>query len=330
MNEIRIMQVGIGPLGIKINQFIDERESMKTVAAVDINPKLNGADLGKLCQGKESGIIIEKDYSKINTTDIDVAILTTSSSLASIEPQIKQIIELGIPVVSTCEELSYPWENDKTISTRIDDAARQSNVSVVGTGVNPGFLMDTLPSMLTSVSQKVDYVLVNRIQDARTRRVPFQKKIGAGLSLSDFQKKVSDGSLRHVGLTESMQFIASALGWEVDETEDIISPIVATQNITTPSMNIAKGDAMGVRQIGRASYKGKEKIKLVFEAAVGSGSSYDEIKIQGEPNISSRIDGGVNGDIATCAIALNVIPSLLKSNPGLKTMRDLSLVSYRS
>jgi len=326
---INILQIGLGPLGIKTHQYIAEKKSMQTVAAVDINPALHGKDLGTLANLRENKIPISNSIAAVpNLDQVDVVVLTTSSSIASIGPQIQEILEYKLPIVTTCEELSYPWKQDAAVSRAIDEKAKEKNVAVVATGVNPGFLMDTLPTMLTGVCKSVEHVQVRRIQDAQTRRIPFQKKIGAGLSLDQFEEKKQNQTLRHVGLTESMQFIADALDWKIDSTEDVISPIVAEENINTEAMTINKGEAMGVRQIGRATFQGKERIKLVFEAAVGTGVSYDEVKITGQPNIHSRIEGGVHGDIATCSIVLNTIPSILNASPGLKTMKDISLVSF--
>jgi len=326
---IKLLQIGLGPLGLKTYQYISEKSTMQTVAAVDIDPSLKGKDLGELCGGSPTGIKIVNDLEAVsNMSDIDAVVLTTSSNMKAIGQQILEILDYNLPVVSTCEEMSYPWIHDVSITAKIEKKAVEKNVAVVATGVNPGFLMDTLPSVLTSVCREVEHIHVSRIQDAQSRRIPFQRKIGAGLTPSQFEDKKATGTLRHVGLTESMHFIASSVGWKLDYTEDVISPVITEIDINTPAMKIAAGNAIGVRQVGIGKYEGEEKVKLVFEAAVGSGTSYDEIKIKGSPDIHSKIEGGVHGDIATCSIVLNTIPSLLKASPGLKTMRDLSLVSF--
>ena len=170
--------------------------------------------------------------------------------------------------------------------------------------------------------------VVNRFQDAQFRRIPFQKKIGAGLTLDAFEAKKQIGTLRHVGLTESMQMIASRMGWELEKTEDILSPVIAGETITTDAMTIPKNNATGVRQIGKAYVNGEVKIELTFQAAVGEAESYDEIIIEGNPNIHSKIQGGVNGDIATGAITINAIPRVLEASAGLKTMMNISPVSF--
>ncbi len=329
MRSINIVQIGLGPLGIKIANFIQERPSLTTIAAVDKNPELIGKDLGLLCGGTPSGVIIQENLADaVSEEKPDIAVLTTVSDMDRIAPQIEEIVALGIPVVSTCEELCYPWDTAPLLAKRIDEAAKRNGVAVLGTGVNPGFLMDALPTFLTAVCQKVTHIEVNRYQDARFRRLPFQKKIGAGLTLEQFEQRKQDGSLRHVGLTESMQLIAHRMGWQLTKTEDIIEPVVAEADWQTPDLHILKGQARGVRQTGRG-YVGEEiKVQLIFQATVGELESYDEIIIKGQPDITSRIQGGVNGDVATCAIVLNAIPQVLRTQEGLQTMADVPLVAY--
>lgn len=330
METIKVVQVGMGPLGKKIANFIAERNNVETVAAVDKNPENIGLDIAQTYGDQQlTGVVIESDFgTAVKDKQIDVAILSTFSDMERVTAQIEEIVAHGIPVVSTCEELSYPWDCAPALAQRIDDAAKLHGVAVVGTGVNPGFLMDTLPTVLTTACQRVDSIEINRFQNAQYRRIPFQKKIGAGLTMSAFEVKKAAGTLRHVGLTESMQFIAHRMGWKLDHTEDIINPVIAQEDIVTPYLTIPKGHATGVSQIGRA-YSGDDlRISLVFQATVGEPASYDEIFIKGEPDIHSRINGGINGDVATSAVIINTIGSLLRSKPGLQTMADLPLVSY--
>lgn len=323
-----ILQIGLGPLGRIIYNYIQEKSSLKTIAAVDINDNIQGKDLGELCADQQDGVLIQNSISRVsNIEKVDVILLTTSSGLGAIANQLKEILPYGIPVISTCEELSYSWVTDKDLSAEIDALAKEHNTSVLGTGVNPGFLMDTLPTLLTGVCKSVDHVTVNRVQDASSRRLPFQKKIGAGLNLDQFEERKQSGSLRHVGLTESMHFIGDALGWHFDHTEDVISPVIAEDIIETEAMLINSGDAMGVQQVGKAMIGGEEKVRLNFIAAVGLGESYDEVIVKGVPEIKSRIMNGVHGDIATCSIVLNAIPTIIKATPGLRTMKDIGLVS---
>lgn len=329
---LKVVQIGMGPLGIKVAEFITERKGIQTVAAVDKNPTLIGKSLQDLKEGLDNQTKIYQNLSDVlERHEVDVAILTTVSDMERITPQIEEIVGFGIPVVTTCEELSYPWDTNETLSHRIDRAAQANGVAVVATGVNPGFMMDALPTFLTAVCQDVEKIEVRRFQDATYRRIPFQKKIGAGLSLDAFEQRKENGTLRHVGLAQSMQFIAHKMGWKLDKVEDIISPVVALEDIAANgSIAIPKGNATGVCQIGRAYVGGEEKITLIFQAAIKEPESYEEVRIKGKPDITSRIAGGVNGDVATCAIAVNAAAQILHAKLGLRTMADIPMVSFFS
>jgi hypothetical protein len=331
MEEIKIVQIGMGPLGLKITGYILERKNLKIIGAVDKDPSLIGEDLGGLCSIPDLHISITESLEElVKNEKPDVAVLTTVSGLEKIVPQIEEIASLGLNVVTTCEELSYPWKTGPALAKRIDEAAKKNNVAVLSTGVNPGFLMDFLPVAVSGVCRKINKIKVSRIQNAAFRRIPFQNKIGAGLSLSEFETKKQKGTLRHVGLTESMHMIGSRMGWDIDRTEDILTPVVADKRIETENMIIEPGFAAGVQQIGKGFEKGKEKISLIFRASIGEPASEDTIEISGEPDIVSTIKGGVNGDIATCAIVTNAVKQIVNAQPGLRTMIDIPVISYFS
>lgn len=326
--KIRVVQMGLGPIGNKATIYLAERPQFQIVGAVDVDPAKVGQDVGVLAGLAPLGVAVTADLgSVLSGGNVDVVLLTTASSLIKVEKQLAAILPYGVNVVSSCEELSYPWLTHPEIAARIDALAKANNVSVLATGVNPGFLMDFLPMAMTGVCRSVNKVTVERIQDATFRRIPFQKKIGAGLTLEQFDQKIADGSLRHVGLTESMHLIAAKLGWKLDHTEDNISPIVAEQDVKTEYLDIKKGMALGVQQIGRAVAGDKELIRMVFRAAIGEPETKDRIIIDGSPAIDSCIKGGVNGDVATCAILINSIPVTVNARPGLRTMADIEPVS---
>ena len=324
MRQIKVVQIGLGPLGKKIVQYIAARQGIELVGAVDINPSIKGLDLGTYCGLDTLNIPISGSLDEsLEKVKADTVILTTVSTMKQITPQIEEILKNGLPIVSTCEELSYPWDVSKGLATQIDVAAKKAEVAVLGTGVNPGFVMDALPGFLTAVCQSVTSVKVSRIQNAEFRRIPFQKKIGAGLDLDRFEALRASGRLRHVGLTESIQLIANSMGWELTSTEDIITPVIAEKEIKTDSMVVPAGFAAGVNQVGRGWVGSDEKITLHFKAAVGELESYDRVEIKGEPDITSKISGGVNGDVATCAITINALKQILRVQPGLRTMMDM-------
>lgn len=321
---LNVVQLGLGPLGQNIVRFISERSGIRIVAAVDPDPAKLGVDLGTLCGLKPMDIPIRNNLATaLQGKHADVAVLATVSSIEVLELQIEEAASLGLNIVSTCEELSYPWQTHPRIAKRIDNICRVHEVACVGTGINPGFLMDYLPCVLTAVCQRVEHIRVSRIQDASTRRVPFQQKIGAGLTRAEFKKKKAKGTLRHVGLTESIHMLARSLNWKLDRISESLKPVIAEHTITSGYTEIAKGQACGVEQVARAYVGKREVIELYFRAAVGDPESADTIEITGQPSLKTVIPEGVNGDVATCAIVVNAIPAICAAGSGLQTMLDL-------
>ena len=206
--------------------------------------------------------------------------------------------------------------------------AKKAKVAVLGTGVNPGFVMDALPIMLTGVCERVEAIRVDRIQDARIRRLPFQQKIGAGLTREQFQAKVDDGSVRHVGLAESITMIADALGWRLDKVTDDIEPKMADSAVSSEFLSVAAGQVCGLVQDGIGYRNGEPVITLHMEAYLGAPESYDAVEITGSPALKMKLAGGVHGDIATASIAVNSLPKILTVSPGLHTMRDMPVPSF--
>jgi len=326
---INTIHMGIGPLGRKVLRYAVERGCFNIVGAVDTDPEKAGKDLGQLCGIDPLGVTVRNNLADaIKGKSVDVALVTTVSSIVTLESQVVELTNAKLNIVSTCEELFYPWKTNPQVAKRIDDICRRNGVACVGTGVNPGYLMDLLPTFLTGLCQDVSRVEVWRVQDASVRRIPFQQKIGAGLTLEEFEAKNKAGTLRHVGLPESVDFIADRFSWKLDKNTESLEPVIAENQIDTGYKTIAKGMACGVQQVGRGFVSDREVITLNFRAAVGEPESYDQVHIDGKPEIKSRIAGGVNGDVDTCAIALNAVRSILQTRPGLKTMGQIPPLAF--
>jgi len=234
-------------------------------------------------------------------------------------------MDVGSCVVSTCEELSYPYRTHPELATQLDKAAKENGVALVGTGVNPGFVMDKLVITLAAVSQRVEHAKALRIVDASKRRLPLQKKIGAGLSVEEFRARVKEGTIKHVGLPESVAMVADSLGLRVDEITETIEPKVATERVQTEFLTVESGQAAGVHQIARGLSDGKEVIYMELQMYVGAKDPADTVELKGHPNISLVIPGGSHGDVATASVAVNSIPPILEAPAGLRTSRDLAI-----
>lgn len=331
MKKIRLILYGVGAVGSRIARFLLRKEGVEIVGAIDVAEDKVGVDLGKVLGLYESvGVTVSADpdavFSKVKA---DVVVHATTSFLQQTYPQVAKALEHGLNVVSTCEELSYPYIVDPNLTRKLHEVARENGVTILGTGINPGFLMDTLVITLTGACQEIRKIEIKRVMNAATRRVPFQKKIGAGLSLREFNDKMKSKTITgHVGLAQSMSMVASALGWRLDEIQiDKVEPVVAQKHVESDAIKVESGQAAGLRQCARGMSSGKEVMSLEFQAYIGAEEEYDSITIEGVPNIHQKITPCVHGDLGTVAIIANSIPKVIKAPPGLVTMKDLPIPS---
>jgi hypothetical protein len=327
---IRVMFYGLGPIGAAVARQVATRKGLKIAGGIDIDPAKLGQDLGDVIDlGRKLKIRVTNDAAgALKRTKPDVVVLCTSSSLRKVMPQIETVLKAKVPIVSTTEELSYPVGKNRRLAKKIDTMAKRAKVAVLGTGVNPGFVMDALPIALTGVCERVDSVRIHRIQDARVRRLPFQQKIGSGLTTEQFAKKVTDQSVRHVGLAESVTMIADAFGWKLDKVTDDIKPKIADKTVESEFLAVDPGYVCGIIQDGIGWKNGKPIITLHMEAYLGAPESYDSVVVEGVPRLEQKISGGVHGDVATASITVNSIPKVLDAPAGLRTMRDMVLPSW--
>jgi hypothetical protein len=326
---IRVLFYGLGPIGAAVARQVASRKGFQIVGAVDIDRAKIGLDLGQVIGlEKKLRVRVTNDaVGAIKAGKPDVAVLCTSSSLKKVMPQIETVLSKKVAIVSTTEELSYPVGKNRALAKKIDALAKKAKVAVLGTGVNPGFAMDALPITLTGICERVDSIRVDRVQDARSRRLPFQQKIGSGLNKEQFAQKVKDGSVRHVGLAESVQMIADAMGWKLDKVTDEIQPKIAEQGVESELIAVDPGYVCGIIQDGIGYSKGKPVITLHMEAYLGAPESFDAVTVEGHPRITQKISGGLHGDVATASITVNSIPKILRVSPGLRTMADMPIPS---
>ena len=327
---IRVLLVGLGPIGASVAKQIVARKGFQLVGAVDIDPQKVGRDAAEVI-GLERALRVKvtgEIGKTIRSVKPHVAVLCTSSSLKSVVGQFEEVLKHRVPIVTTTEEAAYPSRANRRLAARLDAAARKAKVAVLGTGVNPGFTMDALPIALTAVCERVDSIEVLRVQDARVRRLPFQQKIGAGLTREQFEHRVAGRTVRHVSFTEAIQMIADAVGWSLERVTDEIEPKMAGADVASDLLSVRAGQVCGLIQRGTGYVAGEPRIRLRLEAYLGAPESYESVLIEGLPRIHSRVDGGVHGDIATASMTVNSIPAVLAAPPGFRTMRDMRLPSF--
>jgi 4-hydroxy-tetrahydrodipicolinate reductase len=331
MRKVKVISYGVGAVGSMIAKFLLEKEGIDIVGAVDVDENKVGKNLGEvLGVEKNLGIKVSDDLDAVlSKADADIAVHTTSSYLRGTYPQIASIVKHGVNVVSTCEELSYPHASEPELAKKLDAMAKSHDVTVLGTGINPGFLMDTLVIALTAPCQKIEKIEAVRVMNAATRRVPFQKKIGAGLTVKEFQRKIEKKQITgHVGLEQSIAMIAGALAWKLEKIViEYVEPVVVEKPVESKDTKVKAGQAAGLRQKAKGIMKGKEVIVFDFQAYIGAEDEYDAITIKGVPNIKQKIQPCVHGDIGTVAMVVNSIPKVINAPSGLLTMKDLPVPS---
>ena len=326
---IRVVCYGLGPIGLGIARLASARERLSIVGAIDVDPEKIGQPLAALLgtPSQLGDLLVSGDATAtLAATRPDVVLHATSSSLAKVRGQLIEIADAGANVISTCEELSFPWTAQPQLANELDVVARRAGVTLMGTGVNPGYAMDALPLMLTAPCAEVRGVRVLRVVNAALRRGPLQRKVGAGLTREEFDERVRAGTVRHVGLPESLHMLATKLGWHLDRSDDQIEAVLAEQPITTDFVQVAAGQVAGVRQVARGFVGGREVLNLELRMYVGAPDPQDTVEVDGDPPVRMTIAGGLHGDVATAAISVNAIPSVMRATPGLATMSEVPLV----
>lgn len=334
MEEIRVVQYGIGAVGCLIARHLLQKKGLKIVGVIDKAREKIGKDLGYILSlDKPLGIKVSSDPEPLLSNERPhIVIHTTSSYMTEVFPQLVQIVRNGANVVSTCEELSYPYYSEPQLAGELDRLAKINGVTVLGTGINPGFLMDTLVIALSAVCQEIEEIKATRVMNAGTRRVPFQRKIGSGLEVAAFREAIRRGNITgHVGLEQSISMIAAALAWELERIQiDPVEPIIASKPVESHEIKVKAGHVAGLRQTAKGCVNEKKTITLDFQAYIGAREEYDSISIKGVPTVNQKITPCIHGDVSTVAMVVNAIPKVISAQAGLMTMKDLPVPSATS
>lgn len=330
-DKIRTIHYGIGAIGAEVVRSVLNSPEIEIVGAIDASAAKAGKDLGEAAGiGHALGIPVSYEPEPLlRDVYADVVVHCTGSSLTEVYPQIMTMLASEKSVVSSCEELAFPWIRYPEVSAKLDRKARETGVRVLGTGVNPGFVMDFLPLTLATASQHIKAIRVERVVDVATRRIQLQRKAGVGLSVSGFQQAAGAGAVGHVGLRESAYMIADTLGWRLEDVSETLEPVMARARRKTEFISVERGYGIGLRQSARGLMSGQEVVRLDLEMTLGARDPRDAIEIVGTPPIRVMIPGGIQGDIATAAIIANYVPAVARSRmTGLLSMRDLGGMPY--
>ncbi len=331
MENIKVIVWGFGAMGAGAADALERKSGVEVVGVCDINPDIVGKSMYDVL-GKERGnrpeVIISNDIDEVLKIKADICITATDSFTAKAFPRLKKVLEAGINVVSTAEEMAYPKAQEPELAAELDKIAKANDVSILGTGINPGLMMDLLAVCLSGAMTDLDTVECRRVNSLSPFGPTVMEEQGVGFKVDNFMKKVEDGTMAgHVGFAESVGMIAEAVGWEVDKFEQQMKPIVTTIDRKSPYGIAAAGDVAGVNMTGQGYVDGELKLNMIhpqqIEPEMEGTHTGDYIVLQGTPNVSMSITPEIDGGIGTIAMVVNMIPHVINAKPGLKTMLDL-------
>jgi 4-hydroxy-tetrahydrodipicolinate reductase len=325
MKKIRIAQFGLGPIGAETLRLAATKPWAEIVGGIDIDAHKTGKDLGDLIQTKalRGKLVYHSLKELMSFRKPDLIFHTAVSKFKDAYGQIEPMARMGVSVVSSCEELLFPQLREPQLAAKLDRICKKSGARVVGTGVNPGFVMDLLPLCMTGVSREVRAIHVQRVVNASTRRAPLQRKIGSGLAPEEFRRLFKAGKAGHAGLKESLALIAHCLGWKTGRIVEMGDAVIAECDIQTQHLEVKQGQTCGLHQRAEAKMNGKVCLTLDLKMYLDAPKPHDAIQIEGEPLLDLVINGGVAGDQATVAALVNSAPRLLQARPGLLLVTDL-------
>ena len=331
--SIPVIVMGLGQIGRDIACAVLASAELHLVGAVDHDSTLIGRTLVELLGAGSTGPATKNLNPSIQVSSELPAALrrqkkvlvfqATGSRLSEVLDQLNQAIDLGCSVVSTCEELAFPYLKYPDLAQRLDQRAQKAGVSILGTGVNPGFMMDRLVATVGQLCQGIRHVKVQRVVDALTRREALQKKIGAGLSESEFYELSEKDQIGHVGLLESAALCALGLGLECEEVEEEMVPVIAMESLVTATRTFAPGQVVGMAQTAVVLNEGVEQVRLELTISLAAENPRDRIFIDGDWPVEVEVKKGVPGDRATAHVVVNAAPRLMASQAGLLTALEL-------
>jgi 4-hydroxy-tetrahydrodipicolinate reductase len=322
--RVPVVVMGLGYIGQEIARAALKSEELELVGAVDKSPSLVGKKLGELLGVPAGTFKVTPTIAQAVGRRKGVVLLhATGSKLPQVKDQVLEALSHGMHVVSTCEELAFPWFNHPELAETLDRAAQRAGVTVLGTGINPGFIMDRLVATLGQACGPVRHVKVTRVVDARIRRAALQRKIGAGLTEEEFFSWVDQDRVGHVGLVESAALAALGVGLDCDDFEEELTPVFAEEDITGGAFPVKKGRVAGLHQVAVGLAEGQERVRLELTLAMGAEEVGDVIEIDADPPVRALVSGGLAGERATANLVVNAAPRVGAAQPGLLTVLEL-------
>lgn len=317
-------------MGGGMARVLASRDGVKITGAIS-RTTMVGEDLGEGLGLKPLGVTVSNDAgATLAEARPDLTVIATSSFISDVAEQIYAAVDFGSNVISIAEEMAYPAASSPEVAGEMDRRAKERGVSILGTGINPGFILDALIIALTGACTEVKSIRAERVNDLSPFGPTVMRTQGVGTTPEEFEAGLEDGTVvGHVGFNESMHLIASALGWHLDRVEQTRTPIVAGETREGQSITVPAGRVAGCHHSARGYVGGEEVITLEHPQQVNPGAARvetgDYIEISGTPGLSLAIQPEIPGGVGTIALAVNMVAPLVAASPGLKTMADLPL-----
>jgi hypothetical protein len=328
-SQIKVIVVGIGIMGRTLCHTLDKKEGVEIAGAVDINPNIVGKDLGEVCKlGKKLGIRVEDDIKAVfSAVPADIGLYCTVTSVRELYDQVVPAFEARASVISTSEQLSFPWRKDPETSLKLDEQAKKYGVSILGTGVCPGLVPDVIPIVASAGCRDIEHIDVKFFGDVVPYGPTVWKGMGLGLEPEEYYKQL--GKIVDIEFTEPPEMIAAALGWQLDEIKEENIAIVAEKDIRVGELFIKKGTVSGFSQTTHGYMSGEEVITSHVDGWVCCDLPpfWVEVSIEGKPKVKMRYDLIHEDGWTTSTMLVNMIPKVINACPGLVTMNDLQLPS---
>ena len=330
MENIKVMIWGFGAMGRGMAEMLVLKQGVDIVGVCDLNPSLVGKDVFEVLNVKkdQSVKITNNIDDLLKKTKADLCLIATDSFVKSTHEKIIKVLSHGINVISTAEEMAFPMANEPKLALEMDAVAKAHHVTVLGTGINPGFIMDLLVVALSGTMKTVDFIEAKRVNSLSPFGPAVMHEQGVGISMEEYNQRNQDGSLAgHVGFKESVSMIASAIGVKLDDFKQQMKPIVTSIDRKSPYGEAKKGCLAGINMTGQGYVKDSVFINMIhpqqIEPEMEGTHTGDYITLKGVPNINMSITPEIDGGIGTIAMCVNMIPHVINARPGLKTMIDL-------
>lgn len=330
--NVRIAIWGFGAMGSGMAKMLLTKKGVDIVGVCDMHPDRVGKDFHDVVgvdRGDRKEVIISpKIEDVVFEGSCDLCLCATDSFTEKAFPRLKYVLEQKVNVISTAEQMAYPKAQNPDLAAKLDEIAKANGVSILGTGINPGLIMDLLVVVLTGCMTDVEHIESKRVNSLSPFGPAVMEEQGVGITVDEFNAGCEDGSLAgHVGFHESVGMIGEAIGWDVEKFEQQMKPIVTTVDRTSPYGFAAAGNVAGVNMTGQGYVDGEVKIDMIhpqqIEPEMEGTFTGDYVTIKGTPEVSASIKPEVEGGLGTIAMCVNMIPQVLNADPGLHTMLTL-------